>query len=434
MTRTAIAAMFLALMAGPAAADDWPQWMGPKRDNVWREDGLLDRFPVGGPKVVWRVPVNGGYAGPAVSNGRVYVTDYAAEGTVKADNFQRKTYTGTESVRCLDEATGNTIWQHKYPVKYSISYPSGPRCTPTVHQGKVYTLGAEGNLFCFNADSGAILWSKDLKKDYGTKSALWGYCSHPLIDGQKLISVVGGDGSYTVAFDKDTGKEIWRTLTAAGQGYSPPTFIEAGGGRQLIVMLPDGISGVDPETGKEHWTQPYEATSGSIIMSPLKWHDYLYVGGYSNKNLMLKLATDKPGAETIWRDKKGLGVSPVNVQPFIDGDVMYGFDQSGELMAIELPSGKRLWKSSAPVGPKPEINGTAFLVKQDDRFWMFNELGELVIGKLSPTGYDEIDRAKVIEPTNAAFGRAVVWCMPAFANKRMYVRNDKECICVNLAK
>ena len=239
MSRTAIATIFLALVAGPSAADDWPQWMGPKRDNVWREDGILDKFPAGGPKVVWRVPVHGGYAGPAVSGGRVYVTDYAAEGAVKADNFQRKTFTGTESVRCLDEATGKTLWQHKYPVKYSISYPSGPRCTPTVHQGKVYSLGAEGNLFCFNADSGSVVWSKDLKKDYDTKSALWGYCSHPLIDGQKLISVVGGDGSLVVAFDKDTGKEIWRTLSAVGTGLFTAD-LDRGGRRAAVDRVAAG--------------------------------------------------------------------------------------------------------------------------------------------------------------------------------------------------
>src|SRR5262245_61133733 len=122
MLRTAIALLVLTLVTKPAPADDWPQWIGPKRDNVWREDGLLDKFPAGGPKVVWRVRGRGGYAGPAVSGGRVYVTDYATAGAVKADNLERKNYTGIECVRCLDETTGGTIWQTEYPVKYSISY------------------------------------------------------------------------------------------------------------------------------------------------------------------------------------------------------------------------------------------------------------------------------------------------------------------------
>ena len=122
--------------------------MGPGRDNVWREEGLLERFPAGGPKVLWRTPIAGGYAGPAVAGGRVFVTDYVTEADIRQSNFERKTSTGTERVLCLDEATGRILWKHEYPVTYTISYPSGPRCTPTVDGDRVYTLGAEGDLLC----------------------------------------------------------------------------------------------------------------------------------------------------------------------------------------------------------------------------------------------------------------------------------------------
>ena len=127
-----------------AMADDWPQWMGPRRDNVWREDGLLDAFSAAGPKVLWRTPIAGGYAGPAVAAGRVFVTDYATDADVKIANFERKISTGLERVLCLDEATGKLLWKHEYPVTYTIAYPAGPRCTPTVDGDRVYTLGAEG--------------------------------------------------------------------------------------------------------------------------------------------------------------------------------------------------------------------------------------------------------------------------------------------------
>ncbi len=127
-------------------------------------------------------------------------------------------------------------------------------------------------------------------------------------------------------------------------------------------------------------------------------------------------------------------ISPVNVQPFVIDDVLYGFDQKGVLRAIRLPEGKALWESSKVIGKRPAGSETAFLVRHEDHFWMFNELGELLIAKLTPEGYEEIDRAKVIDQTNTAFGREVVWSMPAFANRHAYIRNDKEIICVDLAK
>ncbi len=116
---------------------------------------------------------------------------------------------------CLDEATGNVLWKHEYPVTYSISYPAGPRCTPVVNNGKVYALGAEGNLTCLEAASGDVVWSKDFHKDYNAKTAVWGYASHPLVDGENLICVVGGEGSHAVAFNKNTGEEVWRALSVA---------------------------------------------------------------------------------------------------------------------------------------------------------------------------------------------------------------------------
>ena len=192
------------LSSATANADEWPQWMGPQRDNTWRETGIIENIPAGGLKVLWRAKVAGGYAGPAVAGGKVFIADYVTADNVKVDNFSRNEFSGNERVLCLDEATGKELWKHEYPVKYTVSYPSGPRVTPTVEGDRVYTLGTEGDLFCFHAQTGKILWSKDFKKEYKTKTALWGYASHPLIDGKKLICIVGGEGSHAVAFDKLT--------------------------------------------------------------------------------------------------------------------------------------------------------------------------------------------------------------------------------------
>jgi outer membrane protein assembly factor BamB len=418
-------------ISAAAQADDWPQWMGPKRDNVWREDGVIERFPPNGPKVLWRTPIAGGYAGPAVVGSGVLLMDYVTADNVKVDNFQRAEFTGVERVLRLDKQTGAIQWKHEYPVKYNISYPAGPRCTPVIGEGKVYALGAEGNLWCLEAETGKVIWSKDFHKDYGAKTALWGYAGHPLLDGDNLICVVGGEGSHAVAFDKNTGQEKWRALSAPEQGYCPPTIVEAGGVRQLILLRPSAVSSVNPATGEEYWSIPYEATSGSVIMSPVKSGEYLYVGGFSNKSLLMKLAPDKPAAEIVWRDRPA--ISPVNVQPFARDGVLYGFDQKGVMRAVELESARKLWETSQPVGKRPENSATAFIVHHGDHEWMFVETGDLVIGRITRDGFEELDRAHVIEPTNNAFGRSVVWSMPAFADRRAYIRNDRECICVDLA-
>jgi outer membrane protein assembly factor BamB len=416
------------------AFDDWPQWMGPNRDNIWRETGLIDKFPKDGPKIVWRTKITWGYSGPAVHNGKVYITDYQTNDNVKDANFGRAGFNGRERIICLDEATGKEIWKKEYDCPYSISYPSGPLCTPVVENGLVYSLGAEGNLLCLKADSGEVVWEKALKEAYGTKSALWGYSAHPLIDGEQLITLAGGEGSHVVSLNKKTGAELWRASSSSEQGYAPPTIINAGGVRQLILCKPTAVTSIDPATGKEYWSVPYEASNGSIIMSPIQVGDYLYVAGYSKKSLLLKLNKEKPTVEEVWRDKARTAISPVNVQPIAIGNVIYGMDQGGALMAIEIPSGERLWETTDAVGGRLAGSETAFIVKEADRFWLFNEKGELVIAKLSPKGYEELDRVKVIEPSNLAFGREVVWSMPAFANKRAYIRNDNEIICVDLKK
>ena len=421
-------------VVGRARADDWPQWMGPHRDNVWREEGVLETFPAEGPRVVWRVPIAGGYAGPAVAAGRVFVTDYVTEADVKIANFERKSSTGSERVLCLDEATGRILWKHAYPVTYTIAYPAGPRCTPMVDGDRVYTLGAEGNLICFEAATGKILWERDLKKDYATKAALWGWASHPLIDGDRLICIAGTDTAHAVALDTRSGREVWRAGKAPEQGYVPPSIIEAAGVRQLVLVKPDGVYAVEPETGKLLWETPYGADNGSIIMTPVRVGEYLYIGGYQNKNLLLKLKGDAPGVEVVWRNKPKQGISAVNVQPFVADGLVYGFHENGELRAMRLPDGDFAWRGGGPLGGRPQGSGTAFITRHGDRFFLFAETGDLVIAKLTPTGYEELSRANLIEPTNVAFGRPVVWCAPAYANRSMIVRNDAEIIRVSLAK
>jgi outer membrane protein assembly factor BamB len=439
-----LAALTLALALGRVAvADDWPQWMGPKRDAVWSETGIVDRLPPEGPKVPWRAPVAGGYAGPAVAEGKVYLADYvkSAGDDKVSDPLKRNDLQGKERVLCFDAKDGTLLWKHEYDCRYKISYPAGPRCTPTVHGGKVYALGAMGHLFCLDAAKGTVLWSRNFPEDYGVKTPLYGFCGHPLVSGNKLFCIVGGDGTTAVALDKDTGKDVWRALSSQETGYSAPTLIEAGGARQLVILHGNGLAGLDPETGKEYWSVPLSPWMGVAIMTPRKDGDYLFAGAVFGTAIGLKLAADKPAVSEAWRgpkNMKGSGLFPGNATPFAEGGVLYGVDQPGQFRAVKIATGERLWESWLPVtgetDSRPVYTGTAFVVKNGDRFFLFNEKGELLIARMSPKGYEEVSRWQMLEPTGAAFGRTVVWSHPAFANRCVYARNDKELICVSLAK
>ena len=431
------AAILLAISTHFALAADWPQWMGEKRDGIWRETGILEKFPQSGPTIKWRVPINGGYAGPAVAGGRVYVMDYVrSAGDAKPDPNARSELKGKERVLCLNAADGKEIWKHDYDCPYKISYATGPRCTPTVDGGKVYTLGAEGNLFCLSADKGKVLWSHDFKADYKAQTPQWGFTGHPLVDGNKLICLVGGPGSVAVAFDKNTGKEIWKALDAKDPGYSPPSIIEAGGKRQLLIWHPEAINSLDPESGKEYWSIPLKPMYGMSIMTPRKFGDHLYAGGIGEVSVLLALTKDKPGAVEDWRGEKTTSVYSVCSTPIVDDDgIMYGVCQRGQLRAVEFTTGMRLWETLKPTtGERPLSSGTAFLVKNADRFFIFSETGDLIIARLSEKRYEEISRTHLLEPTSDCFGRSVVWSHPAFADKCIFARNDKEIICASLAK
>jgi outer membrane protein assembly factor BamB len=433
----------------PLEAADWPQWLGPNRDSVWPETGIVREFPKGGPKVLWRTPISAGYAGPAVAGGKVYVMDRVlAKGAMNpADPFNKAQVLGTERVLCLDAKTGAELWKHEYDCPYQISYPSGPRCTPTVHGGKVYTLGAMGDLFCLDATTGKAVWAKNFPKDYKADAPTWGFCGHPLVYKDLVICLVGGDGSVAVAFDKNTGEEKWKNLTARDTGYCPPTLISVGGKDQVVIWHGQAINGLDPLSGKKLWSVGLEPAYAMSIMAPRQQGDKLFAAGIGGAGVVLKLEGDK--ATPVWEEaaakgkelaSKPRGVYPVNMTPFVENGTIYAVDQPGMLRAVELETGKKLWFTFKPVIGKDEVedfkgagSGTAFVVKNGDRFFLFAETGDLIIAKLTPEKYEEVSRAKLLDPTGAAFGRKVVWSHPAFADKCAFLRNDKEIICVSLA-
>ena len=405
-------------------ATDWPQWLGPERDAVWRETGILRQFPTNGPSVRWRTPIGTGYAGPAVARGHVYVTDRSG---------------ATERILCLNEADGKVLWQHEYDCPYVVSYPAGPRATPVVDQGKVYTLGAEGHLHCLESGSGKVLWTRALKKDFGMKTPLWGFAGHPLVEGNKLICLVGGEGSVAVAFDKNTGQELWRALSAKEPGYAPPMIYEAGGRRQLILWHPESLNSLDPETGRVFWTQPFESRVGLCVSTPRQLGNLLFVTAFYNGPLMMQFDATQPTARVLWRGKssseqKTDGLHSIISTPFLENGHIYGVCSYGQLRCLKADTGERVWETfAATTGGQPVRWANAFLIKNDDVFFLPNEKGDLIIARLSPRGYEELSRTHLLEPANRDCGRNVVWSHPAFANRAIYARNDREIICVSLA-
>jgi outer membrane protein assembly factor BamB len=456
--RIATVGLALSMCVATVSAEDWPQWLGPKRDGVWRETGIVDKFSDGGPKVLWRQPCGPGYSSPTVANGKLYLTDFvAATGEKLPDGgFTKSRTVGQERLTCRDAATGKEEWSAGYPVAYTISYPGGPRVMPTVDGDRVYTLGAMGDLKCWDAATGKPVWSKNFPKDYNSPIPIWGFASHPLIDGDKLIVLGGGSNDrLVVAFDKKTGEQLWASQSCSGDfGYSSPMIYTFGGKRQLIIWHSKAVVGLEPETGKRIWRVEFDVKFALTAPTPMKvGEDGLFLTSFYNGSLFLKV--NATSAETVWKSQargekpdQTTDLSSIMPTPVIQGDYVYGVCSYGQLRCLEAKTGKRVWESmqatrgkltppKVAAEPEPGTSerwSNAFLTPHGDRFFLFNEQGDLIIAKLSPKGYEEIDRAHLLDPTNTMAGRKVVWVHPAFANKCVYVRNDKEVICVSLSQ
>ena len=442
-TLVGLTALTFTLTASPKATlrgEDWPGWMGSQRDGVYRETGIIDEIPDSGLKIKWRKPIAAGYAGPAAADGRVFVFDYVVEsGEAFNDPGTRATLNGKERLTALDADSGEQIWQYQYDCPYSISYPAGPRCTPTVDGGRVYILGAEGDLKCLRTEDGKVVWERRLKGEFGVEVPIWGFASHPLVDGDLLYTMVGGAGQGIVAFDKASGEVRWKALDAK-TGYCPPSIIEAGGTRQLIVFHPEGVASLNPADGSKYWEIPLKPDYEMSITRPMVDGNRMYVSSIRTKALMIELDSNRPAAEELWFGEPKEAVHCANSTPlFVDG-VVYGTDcNDGDLVAVDGKDGSQLWTTFEATKPGERRfvrHGTAFLTRigETDRYLVMSETGDLLMARLTEKGFEDLGRFHVVEPTAECFGRSVVWSHPAYANRTAYVRNDKEIVAVDLAK
>ena len=426
-----------------AQADDWPQWRGTDRLAVWSETGIVDRFPDSGLKVAWRTPVRSGFAGPAVADGRVFVLDWR-------EDPESRTLDGTERLVAIDEEAGAVLWTHEWATSYRMlqaSYAIGPRATPTVDGDRVYAVGASGALRCVDAASGELIWSRNYIDDYDTSVATWGVASAPLVDGDRLIAIVGGEpDALVVAFDKRTGAELWRAVEVVGEmGYGQPVIYEAGGVRQLIVWHAAALVSLDPETGETYWEEPWEVGAGMSVATPVRDGHYLLVSQFYNGSMMMRLDTDRPSASVLWKGSSRSempdetdGLHALITTPIVAGGHVYGVGSYGELRGLDARTGERLWMSDRMTVQARW--GTAYMVRQGDRYFVSNDEGYLIIARFTPEGYVEVDRTMLLEATSHSgygpqrrFDRLVNWSHPAFANRHVVQRNDDEVIRASLA-
>jgi outer membrane protein assembly factor BamB len=426
----------------PIRGNDWPYHRGKGNTGVWEETGILEKFPEEGlaSRVRWRMPISAGYSGPAVADGRVVITDF---------RYTKRPF-GMERALAFDEKTGKLLWTREWETNYTgIGYDRGPRTTPTIDDDRVYLLGSAGMFLCLDVRTGEVLWKYDFVTDFGGSAhrdqwiTNYGMVAPPLIDGDKLIAKVGGEpNANVVAFDRKTGKEIWRALSSKRHpGYSPLQIIDAAGVRQLIVWNDLGIWSLDPENGKIYWQYDWSPTNSTGVPTPILAGSLLYFSGYYQGSLMLRLNQEKPGARLVWKEQSESETVTENLHslmatPYIIDGYIYGFDSHGELRCLVAETGERVWESQV-VNKERALHASAQWVRHGDRFFINNDIGELIIGKVDPKGYTEISRTKLITPTTPAsqrrIGGKINWTAPAFANKHIITRNDEEIISINLA-
>jgi outer membrane protein assembly factor BamB len=411
-----------------AEAEDWPRWRGPRADGTWNAPAIPEKWPDAGPKQLWKQPIGGGYAGISVVGKRVVTMD------------RQKEPEEVERILCLDADTGRELWQHKYPVAYGmLDYGNGPRAAPTIESGRVYTLGALGHVTCVDLETGKHVWSIDTVKEHKAAIPTWGLAASPVIDGDRVIVHVGAKpGGCLLALDRLDGRVIWKGGDDPA-GYCTPIFIEHAGRRQLIAWTPEHIVGHNPADGAVLWKVPYKVTYGVSIATPIFQDGLVFVAGYWEGSKAIRLGENPTDAELAWEDTRNL--RGLMSQPLYDRGHVYLLDKGLGLTCFELKSGKKLWDDKHKVTPRGR-NPHASLVwlgkgegsdsdaqegdaTQGRRTIILNEEGELILARLSPKGYEETSRSKIIGFT---------WAHPAFAANRCYARSDTEIVAVELSE
>ena len=375
-----------------SAAADWPNWRGPDSNGTSREVGW-NPSAVATPKVVWEANVGAGYSTLAVASDRVYTSG----------NFNKD----TDAVSCLDASSGKTLWKHEYPEPLAPKYYSGGcSATPTVHDGKVYTVSKSGKVFCLDAVTGKVIWQREL----GLKAPMWGFASSALVHGKAVIFNAGHAG---VAYDMNNGQVLWSSADDEC-GYATPVPFEQEGKRRIALFAKDNIISVNPDNGKVLWTYPWKTEHDVNAADPVVSGMQVFVtSGYGRGASLVDFSGSQP--QKVWENKN---MRSHMSGPVLIGGFLYGFDDN-RLTCLDWKTGEKKWDEKSPQ--------KGALVAAGDKLIVIGESGRLAIIEASPTAYKEIAAAKVLD------GRC--WTMPVLSNGRIYVRNsDGHLICLNVEK
>ena len=416
-----------------AIAEDWAQWRGKDRAGTWTETGTVETLTLEKLKTLWRQPISAGYSGPTVANGKVYVSG------------RNEKPTQIETIYCFDAKSGRPLWDIAYPATYTVGYTAGPRASITIDEGRAYALGAMGMLHCLKADDGEVIWKKDLDAQYNISKSkrmpIWGIACSPIIYGDLVIIVVGGDdGAALVAFNKTTGEEVWRSLEDPIQ-YSSPVLTKQNGKDVLVCWTGASVAGLNPLTGEPYWQHPFAPSRMPIgIATPIIKDSKIFLTSFYDGSMMLEMGDQEMTIKELWsargpNERKTKALHSIISTPIWIKDHIYGVDSYGQLRCLQADDGKRVWESQKAVAK--ERWGTVHFVSHGDDVWMFNEQGEVIVGQLSPEGLEELSRVKIIEPTKPQLPKrkaGVCWSHPAFADRCIFARNDNEIICVDLSE
>jgi outer membrane protein assembly factor BamB len=357
---------------------DWPQFRGPNRNGISTETGLLSHWSGTGPKRLWGVQVGQGFSSVAVVGDRVYTVG----------NYQSQDF-----VSCLNAANGKVVWQHKYAC--SPGDYAGPRATPTIHDGNVYTLSREGHAFCLNAATGKVVWQARLE---GAVPG-WGFSSSPLIQSNLAIYNAGASG---MALDKKTGKVVWRS-GGNGAAYASPVAFTAGGQTGVAIFAASGLVAVNPANGRQLWQYPWQTNYDVNAADPIFSGDSVFISSnYGKGGALLRLAGGRP--TPVWQTRSMK--NHFNACVLLGGH-LYGNDEN-TLRCIEWRTGNEKWSMRGM-----DKGG---LIAADGKLIVLTGRGELVLVSATPTQFKELARARVLDGNT--------WTHPVLANGKLYCRSQ----------